>query len=118
MLLRTVMAEAGQAAPDFWVSLGYDFVNMAASLPISQDASAETVNFALNALSDLPWSGAPIIWDNHGKASQELFVLTPAEQGFTLADPAKFRVYFQRAWATAPFQKPDVSPGPAGEAVQ
>jgi hypothetical protein len=109
MILRAAMAASGTEAPDFWVSLGYDFVNMAASLPIQQNSSTDEINNALNALNvpdKLPWSGAPITWTNHGKASQLLFVFTPAEQGFILADPDKFRAYYQKAWQKDPFSGP------------
>jgi hypothetical protein len=110
MILRTAMAASGKEAPDFWASLGYDFVNMAASLPIQQNSSTDEINIALSAQDKLPWSGAPITWNSQGKASQLLFVFTPADQGFILADPAQFRTYYQRVWQKDPFTGPDSAP--------
>ncbi|MDR1241694.1 MAG: hypothetical protein LBM00_02760 [Deltaproteobacteria bacterium] len=114
MILRSSMAAAGREAPDFWVSLGYDFVNMAASLPVQPNALPEAINATLASPGDTPWSGAPIRWDSGGRASQELFVFTPAEAGFTLAEPDKFRVYYQRAWG-GNFVTPPPTPGMAAE---
>jgi hypothetical protein len=114
MILRASMAAAGQEEPDFWVSLGYDFVNMAASLPIQPNALPEAINAALGQRDDTFWSGAPISWDSRGRASQELFVFTPSETGFILAEPDKFRGYYQRAWG-GNFIKPAATPGMATE---
>ncbi|MDL2307018.1 ABC transporter substrate-binding protein [Desulfovibrio sp. OttesenSCG-928-C06] len=98
MLLRTSMAASGDAMPDFWISLGYDFVSMSASLNLPKHASTSDLNKALSALGQVPWSGAPFAWDNNGQARQDLFVFTPDEDGFILADPARFRTYYKRAW--------------------
>ncbi|MDR2892761.1 MAG: penicillin-binding protein activator [Deltaproteobacteria bacterium] len=101
LILRTALANSGTETPDFWFSLGYDFVTMAASLPASAHSAQSTpydLNLALASLPPLPWSGAPLSWDNAGLAKQSLFVFTPADNGFILADPARFRVYYQRAW--------------------
>lgn len=98
MVLRTAMAAEAKDAPDFWMSLGYDFVSMAAALNIPERASTADVNKALSMLVDIPWSGAPFAWDNNGRARQDLFVFTPADTGFTLADPAKFRAYMRSSW--------------------
>ncbi len=86
-LLRGAAALNGKYTADFWGSLGYDFMLMAATLNLpAGQPSAEDVNAALHRLPQLPWSGAPITWDEYGFAKQELFVLTPAENGFTRAN--------------------------------
>lgn len=89
--VRASAALGGKQSADFWYSLGYDFALAAASLNLPQDATAGDLNAALAALPPLPWSGAPIKWDKDGFARQELFVLTPAENGFVLASPERIR---------------------------
>ncbi|MDR2051578.1 MAG: hypothetical protein LBQ63_07410 [Deltaproteobacteria bacterium] len=93
MFLRGAVALENRENADFWFSLGYDFTLMAASLDLPENSGAADLNAALAALPpSLPWSGAPIHWDGRGSARQALFVLTPTENGFTLADREYLRV--------------------------
>lgn len=89
--VRASAAMGGKHNADFWYSLGYDFALTAASMDLPQNADADDVNAALQALPILPWSGAPISWDAQGFARQELFVLTPAENGFVQASPERIK---------------------------
>lgn len=87
--VRASAALTGRYNADFWFSLGFDFVLAATGLDLPQNARAEDVNAALAALPPKPWSGAPISWDKQGFATQELFVLAPAENGFVRAKAEK-----------------------------
>ena len=98
LALRAAAASDGQEQADFWMSLGFDFVNMASSLSLGSAPEPWEVNMALNRLKDVLWSGAPIFWDEHGFARRKLFVFTPAETGFVIADPEKISRQFVRAW--------------------
>lgn len=90
-IVRSAAALSNRYSADFWVSLGFDFVLAASSLDLPDNARPADVNAALAALPPLPYSGAPITWDKNGFASQDLFVLTPAENGFVLANPESIR---------------------------
>lgn len=89
--VRSSAALTGKYNADLWFSLGYDFAMAATSLGLPENAKADDVNAALAQLPRLPWSGAPISWDAQGFAQQELFVLTPAENGFVLANENRIR---------------------------
>lgn len=99
-LVRSSAALGGKYNADFWYSLGFDFVLAAGSLKLQPGASAEDVNAALGALPRLPWSGAPIKWDKNGFATQDLFVLSPAENGFALANIERIRERMKSTDAT------------------
>ena len=90
-IVRASAARGGKYSADFWFSLGYDFALAAASLDLPQNARADDVNAALAGLPGLPWSGAPVKWDKNGFARQELFVLTPSENGFVAASPERIK---------------------------
>lgn len=91
-LLRASAALNGKDNADFWLSLGFDFMIMAAALDIpSQNPTVDDVNAALFSLPQLPWSGAPKYWDDQGFGSQDLYVLTPAESGFVKANPERIK---------------------------
>lgn len=94
--VRGSAALSGDDNADFWFSLGYDFALASASLALPPEADADDLNAALAALPPLPWSGAPITWDKNGFARQELFVLTPAENGFVLANQDRIRELLRR----------------------
>lgn len=90
-VVRGTAALGGKYDADFWFALGYDFALATASLNLPQDASAEDINAALGKLPELPWSGAPVRWNGQGLAAQDLFVLTPAESGFTKANTERIK---------------------------
>ncbi|MCL1916209.1 MAG: hypothetical protein FWG17_05860 [Desulfovibrionaceae bacterium] len=91
-LLRSAAALSGNEIADFWLSLGYDFAIMAAGLNLpTRLADPSEVNAALATLPPLPWSGAPMRWDAHGFGQQDLYVLAPAENGFSLANRERIK---------------------------
>ncbi|MCL1889809.1 MAG: hypothetical protein FWF99_04820 [Desulfovibrionaceae bacterium] len=91
-LLRSAVAMGGDEVADFWFSLGYDFAIMAAGLNLPpRPADPDEVNAALATLPPLPWSGAPIRWDAYGFGQQDLYVLAPAENGFSLANRERIK---------------------------
>ncbi len=96
--LQAAFAKAGYGEPDFWAGLGYDFVRFAATLDIPQGWTAGTVNAALSGHKAMPWSMAPIAWSPEGKASQQLFLFTPVNEGFVPADTEKIKARFNKAW--------------------
>lgn len=102
MTLRSSLSAEDDVKPDFWVSLGYDFLTVAATLSLTPDAKAGDLNRALGYVRNLPLSGAPVFWDQNGVARQELFIFTPTENGFTKADPAVFKRRFTKAWEPQP----------------
>lgn len=75
--------------PDFWVSLGYDFVRLASALNI-QGYDPATINSRLNLAVDLNWSMAPLRWQN-GMATQYMFLFKPIDTGFELVNFADFK---------------------------
>lgn len=94
-LMNGLTAEGGtenatDIAADVWMGIGYDFVRFASALDLQPGWNASAVNSRLGAVQNLDWSMAPLRW-NGGKASQALFLFTPAENGFILADVDQFR---------------------------
>ena len=94
MLIERLSAD-GKGAPDAWVGLGYDFVRFASALDIKAPWTPAQVNARLSEAQTLDWSIAPLRWNN-GRAEQELFVFTPRQNGFVLAQPAEFRERLDR----------------------
>ncbi len=96
MKLQNALLSAGRPAADFWSALGYDFARFAATAPIQGGPAG--VNAALSGFG-MDWSMAPIRWDASGKASQELFLFTPSEEGgFAPVNTEEFRKTFSESW--------------------
>jgi len=98
-LLRSALEQSVQEPPDFWVGLGYDFVRFAAEL--GPDAvgggDEEDLSRKLASMSGFDWTLAPISWNKHGKARQDLFVLRPASDGVKRVRPEKLRTRLEKA---------------------
>lgn len=77
---------ARNAIANDWSSLGFDFVSMAAALNLQPGWNALNVNRALNSRPNVEWAGAPIFWDESGKASRRLLLFQPAATGHIPAD--------------------------------
>lgn len=87
--LKEVMTDEALGAPDFWVALGYDFIRFASKLgTFSAGWTPETVNSRISQAQHMDFSLAPINWDENGKASQQLFLFRPEENGKTKVDAA------------------------------
>jgi uncharacterized protein len=85
--LRERLRQAGQEAPDFWNSLGFDFVRFAAQLgALPPGWSTATVNERIRFAQSIQWSQAPIEWSAQGVASQQLFLFRATAQGFAPID--------------------------------
>jgi hypothetical protein len=85
--LRRALDRFGVPDPGFWTALGYDFVRFASGLgeqPAGHDP--ESVNEILSSAPDMEWSMAPIVWDEQGRASQDLFLFRPDDSGLRPVD--------------------------------
>jgi hypothetical protein len=73
--LRNLLRDTVQGDPDFWVSLGFDFLRFAHRV-FSQDAARKgrALNQRLAALQDFSWSMAPLEWNEYGQATQDLYL--------------------------------------------
>lgn len=95
--LHEAMRADGLGAPDLWVALGYDFIQLAQAVtPLPAAWTPRAVNDALAAAADVPWSMAPMHWDDAGRGSQELFLFQPAPGGFEPVDPAGLATRLER----------------------
>ncbi|WP_031387267.1 penicillin-binding protein activator [Desulfonatronum thiodismutans] len=94
--LIEVMHASGQA-PDFWIALGYDFIRFAARISqAAQTSSPDRLNAHLASFKDFDWSMAPLSWNDHGHARQDLFLFQPTSQGLNLIDPMALRNQLDR----------------------
>jgi hypothetical protein len=73
--LRNLLQDTVQGEPDFWVSLGFDFLRFAHRV-FSRDAAhkGRDLNQRLADLQDFSWSMAPLEWNEYGQASQDLYL--------------------------------------------
>lgn len=72
----------GGREPGYWEALGFDFVRLASRVgSLQPDASHEEFTAALQRASAMDWAMAPIAWDESGRASQDLYLFTPALYG-------------------------------------
>lgn len=95
--LHAAYARSGKE-PDFWGGLGYDFVRYASMLDIQPGWSANSVNAALSRNYGMVWSMAPISWSTRGKATQNLFLFTPVQEGYAPADMNEVESLYKKAW--------------------
>ncbi|WP_045214934.1 hypothetical protein [Desulfonatronovibrio magnus] len=69
------MEENLQDEPDFWVALGYDFINFAMHTgELPAPSQYYNINQTLHSSTFNHWSMAPITWDMEGNASQDLYI--------------------------------------------
>ncbi|MCK9239714.1 penicillin-binding protein activator [Desulfocurvus sp.] len=95
--LREAMRADGLGAPDLWVALGHDFIQLAQVVaPLPASWTPRMVNDALAGAAEVPWSMAPMRWDEAGLASQELFLFQPAPGGAAPVDPAQLAARLER----------------------
>ena len=85
--LKQRLAQDGITTPDFWNSLGYDFVRFAVQLgDFSKGWSPQLVNERVQYAQTIEWSQAPIEWSPQGVATQRMFMFKPTREGFTILD--------------------------------
>lgn len=78
-------------AKDFWTALGYDFVRFGSMLGLQGPVAAAEVNTRIQRAQGMTWAMAPMHWSPQGVASQQLFLFTPTQNGFTLLDVPAFK---------------------------
>lgn len=66
---------------DFWTALGYDFIQFASKLNITQKPSAQEMPSKASAAAASIKILAPITWDQNGIAHQQLSIFQPTETG-------------------------------------
>ncbi|MCH5276918.1 MAG: hypothetical protein J1E80_03685 [Desulfovibrionaceae bacterium] len=93
--LRDGMAARGGQCGN-WAVLGYDFVQLAASLGLdSPQWIPAGLNARLAAGSVADWAGAPMRWDGAGRASRRLILFQPTATGMKRLDLEAFQSYRQ-----------------------
>lgn len=85
--LRTELEQDASGRADLWTAIGYDFIRLAERLGQMEEPSATDVNRALQGAQEMDWSMAPLEWTYDGKASQQLFLFRPTEDGYRPIDP-------------------------------
>lgn len=99
-LTRTLREAGNLDAPDFWVGLGYDFVRFATTLGLPEKGwTPAEVNRRLAHAQHMQWAMGALHWTADGRASQDLFLFTPAPDGFGPVEPAEFRRKLERTRA-------------------
>jgi ABC-type branched-subunit amino acid transport system substrate-binding protein len=84
--LRKTLAAMKRGSPGYWEALGFDFVRLASRMAATGGAVPEEVSKTLGRASRMAWAMAPMRWDAHGRARQDLHLLTPALYGPLRAD--------------------------------
>jgi len=85
--LKNLLNQTVQGEPDFWVALGFDFVRFSTMLGrLSDSWHSSKINQILAQIQDMDWTMAPISWNEHGQASQDLFVFQPSSSGLIPAN--------------------------------
>ncbi len=72
--------------PSDWSALGFDFVQLAAELSLSQGLSASALNSMLSSSTRIDWAGAPFSWESSGRAQRKLSIFHPQAKGFSYAN--------------------------------
>ena len=85
--LQNLLAGQSQEPADFWVALGFDFIQFAARLGLPADWTPAEVNRRLSSLRGMEFSMAPLTWDAEGRARQDMYLFTPRKEGKTLVEP-------------------------------
>lgn len=77
--------------PDFWLALGYDFVNFAVNLGNVDKLSAPEVKDRANRAASIMRILAPLSWDGQGHAHQKLIIYRASAQGVAPMDLQLFQ---------------------------
>lgn len=86
-----------QGANDFWVALGYDFINFAVNTGIVSRLESAEINARANVAANAIQALAPISWDVNGLAHQRLYLFQVGANG---AIPLNVEQYKQNRAAT------------------
>lgn len=79
-----------KANPDFWVALGYDFVNFAVNSGLSARLDATAVTAAAQKSAPVLRGIAPMSWSDNGIASEELYLFQIGAAGMVPLDRDRF----------------------------
>ena len=85
---------------DFWAALGYDFLRFASGLgSLPANWTPSDVNARIVSAMRMRFSMAPLVWDEHGMARQDLYLFTPKADGKQLVDTSTLTGRIERALA-------------------
>jgi len=95
---QALLTTMQDAAPDFWIGLGYDFLHFAVHMKLTAGWTPQMVTQrAAEAQRHVAWTMAPLAWDAQGKATQALFVFSPVAGGFAPVQPEQLKTAWQEA---------------------
>ncbi|XPV75373.1 MAG: hypothetical protein ACNI27_12120 [Desulfovibrio sp.] len=99
MKLNDVLSAEGLGKGEFWTALGYDFIQFASRMKITPMSwNAVQVNEAIaKAQKDMTYSMAPLVWDDMGQVSQQLFLFTPRKEGKVALDVERLKLNVEKA---------------------
>lgn len=76
---------------DFWVALGYDFTNFAASMGLENRLAGSEIIIASQKSSPKIRAMAPLSWDQTGNASQKLYLFQVGPSGMKPVNVKEFQ---------------------------
>nr|WP_321256119.1 hypothetical protein [uncultured Pseudodesulfovibrio sp.] len=98
--LQNALTEEGLGQADFWVALGYDFIRFAGRLgSLPSNWTGRDVNSRIHAAQDMDFSIAPLMWNDSGVASQDLYLFSPVRNGKRLINAEKITSRINQAAA-------------------
>lgn len=98
--LQNALTEEGLGTADFWVALGYDFIRFGGKLgALPSSWKATDVNGRIGAAQEIDFSMAPMVWNEQGVASQELYLFSPVRNGKQIVSTEKLMGRIERAKA-------------------
>lgn len=115
----SVPASLKSANPDFWVALGYDFINFAVASGIDRMMQPAEITAAAQKGSSMIRAMSPMRWNDQGKASQNLYLFQVGPTGPIPADREHFIQARQAARENAALRMQGLPPedSPAEEPV-
>ena len=85
--LQEFLDQDGLGLADFWVALGYDYIQLIAKMKdLPSDWTVADVNSRLSVSQQMQFALAPMFWDEAGQASQQLYLFSPSKNGRVLTD--------------------------------
>lgn len=76
---------------DFWIALGYDFINFAVNTGIVSRLEASEINSRARAAAGSIRAMAPIDWDANGQAHQRLYLFQIDSKGMQPLNPEHYK---------------------------
>jgi len=98
--LQSALTEEGLGQADFWVALGFDFIRFAGKLgAVPSNWDAAEVNRRILESQAIDFSMARMTWNEHGVASQDLYLFSPVRNGKRLVNVDKLSARIAQAKA-------------------